>query len=763
MSLFMGLCRGPVTILGIKVGGETVFEGSVDGHGSGVSIVRSIDAPNVFGGDEKEGGIEGKFLFLPGGFTQDIDIVDTQITGSGATQTGAAITGPLSNLAPGCLPSIRQSITGPLPSFRGVSTVWFHGMVCALNPYPKTWEFQLYRTDLGWAGETPWYSDKVAISVTTEDGDVVGAMNPAHMIYQLTTDTSFGGGLPTTLVDDAEWRKTADTLYAEGLGLCGLWARQEQADEFIQFLLPYIGAVYYQSRRTGLLRLRLIRDDYDPDFVPLLAYETGLLGIDSDETADGESVVSEVVVSYKDPVTNGARSVRAQNSAARLTLGGTVSTSLDRPWFPTKDLAFAYAQKELRVASAGLKRYTVRADRRWWKTEPGDVVRLFDRKRGIGPVIVRVGDVAESGGTDGRITLKVVEDIFGAPKASYLTAAAGSFVPPVTDPVAAERRVSYELGYRDLLRQLSAADFAALAAGDCYVGTAAAAPNAAALSYDLVTRVSAGPVWTAWGTSAFCAYAVLADDITALQTEVSVSAYGDLPDPADAVGSAGMIGQEVVAITAYDPLTDTFTVARGCADTIPWPHVAGSTMWLIDDDVASDRQAYAEGESVETKLLTRTSRGLLLWDDAPVTTTPVVARRDRPYPMADMRVDGQSVYGPEVTSIEPHFTWVNRNKVVQDDQLVGHAAAGVVPPDGLEYVIAVFRDIDDAPLGVHVGLALEGEWTYTQALRDIDGASGRCRFVVSTQDDGVGSWQSYEFTVYLPGGWGDLWGARWGA
>lgn len=69
MSLLMGLCRGPVDeVTEIKVSGRTAWTGAVTENTN-----TEIDAGNLFGGDDKEGGIDGTLFVAMGASDQVLD------------------------------------------------------------------------------------------------------------------------------------------------------------------------------------------------------------------------------------------------------------------------------------------------------------------------------------------------------------------------------------------------------------------------------------------------------------------------------------------------------------------------------------------------------------------------------------------------------------------------------------------------------------------------------------------------------------------
>lgn len=119
-DIHMGLGRGPVdALVAIKVADRIAWQGSNNATGPG-----RIDAPQLFGGDEKEGGIEGDFYLMMG----EPDQVPPE--GVNALQPEGVVAG-----------------------FRRMCTLFYSGLVCSINPYPKAWSMRVRRALKGWDGE----------------------------------------------------------------------------------------------------------------------------------------------------------------------------------------------------------------------------------------------------------------------------------------------------------------------------------------------------------------------------------------------------------------------------------------------------------------------------------------------------------------------------------------------------------------------------------------------------------------------------------
>lgn len=291
-DIHMGLGRGPYdAILHVKVGGKTAWTG----YASGNTSIR-INKPNLFGGEKKEGGIDGTLMVLMGAPDQTIPA------------------------------RLASMLGGLVPAFRGIVTLYYRGLVCAMSPYPKPWAIRHSRTTAGWDGPT-WYSSTARIQLTDPaTGGAIYAMNPAHILYELETNRDYGRGRPRSMMDDAVWRAAADQLYAEGFGLCLRWARSGTIGEFAAMVLAHIGGSLFTSRATGLRKLTLVRDDYDPEALPHFTYDNGLLEVEEDDSAAGAKSVNEILVTWRNPIDNSERVVRERNLAGLRAAGGVPVT-----------------------------------------------------------------------------------------------------------------------------------------------------------------------------------------------------------------------------------------------------------------------------------------------------------------------------------------------------------------------------------------------------------------------------------------------------
>jgi len=462
-GFFSGICRGAVdSLVTIKVGDE-IAEHNDDGLLEGTGEIY-INKPSLFGGDKKEGGIQGIFKWFTGKADQVCDPAVQSLLGGGAQ-----------------------------PGFRGVTTFFYDGLTSAMNPYPKPWSVRVRRALSGWMNDAPWYPEKAIIELTDLNGKRIRAMNPAHIIYQLCTDKIFARGMETTVIHEASFRQAADTLFDEKLGLCMKWSRTDSVKQFRQSVIDHINAVVYIDRGTtgdtgGKIVLKLIRNDYIPSALPVFTYDTGLLEIQEAANASLAGSINEVVVKGVDPVTNNPIPGRAKNTSQIRANGGVVNTQTkDYPGLPTVDLCNRVAQRDLRIHSQGLRRFRLTLDRRAWRIHPGQVFRISEPSRGIYDMVLRAGSINYGSLQDGKISIIAVQDVFSFPLQSFTGVVPPTWSKPSAEPILKRRRV-FEVPYVILAGTLDRADFNAIEFDDGYLGVVVEKPNSQHGGYELAVR-----------------------------------------------------------------------------------------------------------------------------------------------------------------------------------------------------------------------------------------------------------------------------------
>lgn len=114
-------------VIRVRVAEKTVFEG-YDG-----SPTITIDKPDIFGGESREGGVSGTLSVFNGSPTQQRSSY------------------------------LRDKIGELIPAFRGVASVVLEHMYVGNNPYLKKWNFRVQRIHQKADGEVQWYDEKSSL------------------------------------------------------------------------------------------------------------------------------------------------------------------------------------------------------------------------------------------------------------------------------------------------------------------------------------------------------------------------------------------------------------------------------------------------------------------------------------------------------------------------------------------------------------------------------------------------------------------------
>ncbi|AGG89940.1 phage tail protein [Rhodanobacter denitrificans] len=694
MGLLFGLCRGPVDALRkITAGGRVAWSGNLT-----ASSTFAINALELFGGEKREGGVQGTADLMMGEATQ---------------MPNAYLIGQLGT---------------PMPAFRGKVMVVFRGRVGAMNPYIKPWAFQLQRFTAGW--RTPVWEPALC--------QIDQGMNGAHYIYRAITDPVTGLGKPDTVLDLPRMKAAAQTLFDEGLGLCLKWSRSDVVGNFIRLVCDHVGGDFVTDPATGKQYLKLFRGDYDINTVPLVD-ESNIVELVSFEVGTLANTVNQIVVTYHDSETNKDAATPAIQNLGNIQAQGRVvseATRYDGAWNGT--LAARLGERDLRAKSSLLARGKLKVQASLVVAK-GDVLAFSWAELNVSRMPIRVLDIERGTPTDTTITLTYAQDVFALPTSTYLVQQPTLWVAPVIAPQPITVQRLLEASYRDLAANLRPADLSAVTALAGYVGALAVRPAGVPINYALTTRLGSTGAFADVATGDFTPTGLLAAAMPAGAVPVAVT----LTSPKDldlvAVGSEALIDDEIFRVDAIDPIAGTATLARGCVDTAPAAHALGARVWFTDNYTAADRTEYTTGETVQAQLLTVAGGGKL--DPALATTASIVLnkRQIRPYAPGNLQVQG--VAYPATVEGALALSWSHRDRRGQADQLIDTTTGNIGPEAGTTYTVAVYLNgvLDSTTSGI----------TATNLTPTVSG-DGTVLVQIDAVRDGYTCWQSLAatFTYY---------------
>lgn len=705
-TMHMGIGLAADEVYQINVGGKTAWRGSIKTN-STVAIYN----PNLFGGEKSEGGIVGTLSALFGGAEQ-----------------------PRHNL-------LAATFGATIPAFRGFVSLVFDGWLCAMNPYPKTWDVCYRRILAGWPDSSPWYPEKAIISLANGK---IQAMNPAHMLYESYISDTWGAGEPRATMDDVAFKAAADTLYSEGFGLCIEWKITDELAKFREMICDHIGARLDSHPLTGLTTITLIRDNYNLDELPVFTEDTGLLELKFDSSNNTE-VPSQVIIKYVDAISFEECSVMAINPAIAQAQGGRSVETVEYLATPTGELATRQGYRDLKAKNSSLKRCTIKLDRRASRIVNGQPFRIktLYRENNI-DIVVRSEKRSEKFITDGAISMSCLQDVWGLPKLAFNPTPDNPGQEQPLPPAPITERLIIEAPYRELVAIIDPANMQLLDNTSAFYFVVADSPNNSCRSYNLLSRVKGAASFNQVDDlGAWCPTATLAVNIDFLTKTITIDDYYLLEDVE--IGTAAIIDNEIIRIDGIDLVNKQLVISRGCVDTVPAQHYKNAVIWFYDGYETIDPTEYNAGLIVQAKLLSNTGTAQLEESLAPIETITLQSRQAKPYPPANVKINGLSY--PAIVNDYLTVSWVERNRLLQADQLIDTTVGDIAAEDNTTYNLNFI--VDNAIVHSVTGLTTKSYTWDTETGTQVDYVL--MQFENNINDEAGNIWTPKGTLVYTDG------------
>lgn len=633
-----------------------------------------------------------------------IDAVTAVHVGRKLAWTGSTVNGPISGDQP--------NLFGPSDQEGGISgTLWVHGG--ALNQAPDDYaEMKLdvapgysgiaygiwtnmERDGGGYLGNSKfppevWITaQRLPKLLGNGKHDIGGHANPAEFLYELLVNSRWGAGMPVDLIDKPSFQAAAVTLYNEGMGIAPLYNNEASVETIIMDVLGHIDGAIYSDIYTGKRTLVLARADYTLSSQPLFDEANSVL-VDFSRPGWDETV-NEVHVNYMDAATGEPASVVAQDLANQQIQQAVVARTIDYPACPTEAQAQKLAWRDLRALSLPLAKCTIRADRSAWVLRPGMVIRVSNAQRGFSEMAMRVNRINYGTMVDGQIEFECVQDVFNLSATIYGSSPGTGWVDPIGPPAVVRYPVLLEAPYH-ITRSAGTAEVGKLL-------TWAAAPAGDAFEYQIHTRQGAAP-FVRRGTAPFGPTATLTAAINETAGTIQVGSGQDLDllTSTDSTGQAQGSGLMLIDNEWLSWRTKTndggglytlSTVYRGCLDTVPAAHASGARVRFLDNAMGTTADEYGLTSSVDAKYLTVSGGGILALVTATTLSVTFTQRVLRPYPPADVKINGTSY--PVAILGAYALTWKHRDRTAQTT-IISQADASIGPETGTTHTLRLYGE-----------------------------------------------------------------------
>lgn len=330
-----------------------------------------IDEPELFGGEGEGGGWTGQFCYYPGTFTQSVDEYLEEKIG-----------------------------VGMVPGYRGVAHIVFHANDIGEQPNLKQMAFEL----------STFTSN---LSVTCDDYGPVNTFDiePAEAIAEIIMSKWRGLGKVSSNLNLDSFREAATTLRNEKNGVSVMVTSSQTGKDVVSEILRQIDGVLYEEPETNEINLKLIRNDYDIDTIPVYD-EDDIIDVKSFTKSSWHDLYSQVRVSFSSRDSDSGKVASAQDMAVANQIGGLKTANLSFPFCYDKALANRIAARELSKLSTPIFRMSVEMKRSSYHLRPGAVFKINWPSFGLENVVLRVQKHDFGSLLDNRVILDCVQDIF---------------------------------------------------------------------------------------------------------------------------------------------------------------------------------------------------------------------------------------------------------------------------------------------------------------------------------------------------------------
>lgn len=535
--------------------------------------------------------------------------------------------------------------------------------------------------------ESEIYFQMGLISATS---GVIGAddrtdLNPIHEIYEIyTDDTALNNSVVS--INDANFRRAADYIYNEGLGI-SYHVQDMNCKDLIDDLSAHIHAAVRKNRQTGQLEMVLFRDDwFDLDEVMHFT-KSQIKNFKADPVGGSVDNINTYNVTYNDRAQDKTLGFPVYNNAARMNAGGKeVAEDLKYPYFSNERNANLSAQRQLKLSTTpkweGSFETPVYAAR---KLNRYDVIKISPGKSNIVALPVRILSIGLGDGIDSNLVSIQFEEVISFSKDNYPSVVIEQPIVVDRAPVQSEFIV-FEATYLDfvqMLGQQQADSNIAYAPSAGYLGVVAIQANASAINGILYTNDA--DEYAEVGNVEWCPHCVLDQNIDRVMTSFSVKNPHRLDELS--VGHQIRIGSEIMVFMSFNEVTNILTVKRGASPTIPKPHLKDAVFYCADNFETFDLTAYQNGEIVEAKVLTVAS-DVQDFASADVKSIEIVGLVNRPHPPANVEIN--NTLWPETLLVASDLivTWVHRNRLQQTGGVpLGFYEGGIAVESGVTYTL----------------------------------------------------------------------------
>lgn len=578
-----------------------------------------------------------------------------------------------------------------------------------------------------WIHPARFYQEPLEAHSQTKGIDI----NPIHQIREIITNDN-AMNKPESMINDENFKFAARRIWDEGLGVSGAFT-EKSCKEAIDEMLYHIEAGIRVNRQTGLYEIVLFRDDLlDLDNAQL--FDKSNIKNFSIETENIDDVINSVNVNYYDRDNIKDSSFSLDEIGSILSNQSNTET-LNFPYFMNRRNAELIGNRKLKQLSTPTRKGTFTTGKyEARKINRYDVVKLTWHNQNMIEVPVRIMKIGLGDGRDNTVTLDWVEVIpFSSINYPIIN------VDPPTSVVLSpqpNQSIAFEMPYFEAVQRFGQSQVDTELANNPdlgYLMVATKKPQNNSINALLYTDDGTG--YQQASIVEYCPAAVLDQDISYLDASFAVKDVSAISQAE--IGTLILCDEELMVYQSYDDVTKILTVKRAALDTVPKPHLQGAVFYFYDSFSAFDSEQYVLGEVINAKVLTTTPSGIQGLGDATALSVEMNARAVRPYPPANVKINGE--YWPSFIEDHLALTWAHRNRLQQTGgEVLSWFNEDVTSETGVTYKVKIFDDETD--LTIHE----VSEITANNIVIDAQFLAPRTRIELFSVRDGYESLQKFE-------------------
>ena len=506
-------------------------------------------------------------------------------------------------------------------------------------------------------------------------------MNPAHILRELVLSqhTGFNSQSLQNLINESSFKTAADKFFEERLGLSYLWNSQSKFEDLKKNIEKVADCVLEQNAETNQFEIKLIRNNYDIDDLPIFD-KTNIVKISDIKKNIVTEMVNSVTVNFIDRTNDYKQgSVTVRDDALIAIAGRENNTTVSYDTIYSRLLASRLAMRDLAYLSSDLASVTLTINLDGRTLGRGDVFLLNMPHLGLDNVVMRILSADYGTQKNNQVTFECSRDVFSLPTSSVIN------VQPSVSPDKGIARpvedfVIIESPYYELVYNYGQQMVDKLLTGDNELSGQIAAAFVGLPENTLLAEIvtSSSDNFDNAENVFECEMRKLLSQIDRMDSVIKLN-----ESPEDNEYKWILIDDEILFVESHNG--NELIVKRGCLDTIPEMHSQNSRVYFCGGQLMLKSEEYNEGDKVDCRIITRTSTNLLDIADATGRVIDITGRAIRPYPPANVTING-SYYPASIIGKTIEINWSSRNRLQQTSGImVGWYEGDVTVENGVKY------------------------------------------------------------------------------